>query len=235
MSSADDAWAVVQPALVELQENPDQPWETQVELLRDRLRQADPWVAYALVEWLEGLPDGERAELLVSDRLPELAYQVLTDQAPADEYAEGTAEDAPDGYAEGAAEDAAGGYDEGVWQAYLAENGPSWDGTDESWGAFREWFLYYAAERGVEEPATGLLTHMDGLSAGERVALFVQYGVTIGAPAVEEAHEPEEPAPVTAEQGALAEQIATQVPGIEQLSEEELASILAEVASETGR
>jgi hypothetical protein len=71
-------------------------------------------------------------------------------------------------------------YDESEWQAFLAENGPMWAGTEETWPGWREWFAYTAAERGLGEPATGFLTWLD--AQPDKVAAFATYGVVIAAP-----------------------------------------------------
>lgn len=63
-----------------------------------------------------------------------------------------------------------------VWHAYLAENGPAWDGTEESWQQFREWFAYHAAEQGVGASAEGFLRLAE---AGDKRAVFAQYGVPL--------------------------------------------------------
>jgi hypothetical protein len=63
-----------------------------------------------------------------------------------------------------------------VWQAYLAENGPAWDGAEESWQQFREWFAYYAAEQGVGASAEGFLQLAE---AGDKHLVFAQYGVAV--------------------------------------------------------
>lgn len=89
----------------------------------------------------------------VGDRLP-VWHQELTEQQAA-----------PEDPAEEPAE---------AWYAYLAENGPAWDGTEESWQPFREWFAYYATEQGVGVSAEGFLRLAE---SGDKHAVFAQYGV----------------------------------------------------------
>jgi hypothetical protein len=72
-----------------------------------------------------------------------------------------------------------GSYDDGEWQRFLAENGPRWAGSEESWPQFREWFDYHARERGVGAPATALTKYLASMNVPERIATFVQYGVRI--------------------------------------------------------
>jgi hypothetical protein len=67
----------------------------------------------------------------------------------------------------------------GNWNAFLAENGPRWNGTDQAWGPFKEWFLYTAAEHGVTQPAESFLAYVDAQQ--NKASVFAQYGVTIAA------------------------------------------------------
>lgn len=181
MLAADEAWALVSGPLENLRadalERPDLPWPERRENLRTELSTAtaDPMVDH-LVTWLDELPDSDRASLLAGDDLPTQAYQVLTDAA-----AQETAQEA--------GEQPAAAYDENAWFAYLAEHGARWDGTEESWQAFRDWFLYYAAEAGFGSPATLLLDYLQPMAAADRVTLLGQYGVAI---------EPPQPAMTTA-------------------------------------
>jgi hypothetical protein len=115
-----------------------------------------------LMNWLDGLSDTDRAQLLASDGLLTQAYEVMT-PAEADEPADT--------------------YDANAWFAFLAEHGTRWDGTEESWDAFREWFAFYAAEAGFREPCDLLMDYLASKSAAERIALFAEYGVAIQAPA----------------------------------------------------
>ena len=79
-------------------------------------------------------------------------------------------------------------YDEDTWQRVLAEHGPRWAGTDDTWEQFRDWFAYQANQAGVGQPATELLQRMAGMTAAERIAAFAEHGVQIvGQPAAEPA------------------------------------------------
>ncbi|HVV19267.1 MAG TPA: peptidoglycan-binding protein [Pseudonocardiaceae bacterium] len=73
-------------------------------------------------------------------------------------------------------------YDQHAWSAYLAENGPRWDGTDQNWQTFRTWFAYDAATRGLADPANGFLALAESQSVAERISTFARYGVTIRVP-----------------------------------------------------
>jgi hypothetical protein len=114
--------------------------------------------------------------------------------------------------APGAAGDGAG-YDEQAWQAYLAQNGPQWDGTEESWEQFRQWFAYYASEQGLGTPATAFLDYLTPQPAAERITTFAQYGVTI-MPAQEAAAQQ----PTAAEQGGQ----ETEQPAADEVPAEEM-------------
>lgn len=81
--------------------------------------------------------------------------------------------------------------DENAWNAYLLANGPSWDGTEENWAAFVEWFVYHADEQGVGAFAR---TFCDYAAANGASGVFAQYGVALAgaepAAAEQARHEP---------------------------------------------
>jgi hypothetical protein len=70
-------------------------------------------------------------------------------------------------------------YDEQAWQVFLSENGTQWDGTEEGWDSFRQWFAYYAGEQGLSVPASALLDYLSAQPDAERIDTLGQYGVTI--------------------------------------------------------
>lgn len=76
-------------------------------------------------------------------------------------------------------------YDEGEWAAFLQEYGPSWDGQEENWSGFVDYFLFYAAERGVAAPARSFVEY--AADSGDRVGFFAGYGVAIATAAEPEA------------------------------------------------
>jgi hypothetical protein len=88
-----------------------------------------------------------------------------------------------EGYGESAAAETRATEDLGAWNSYLATNGPRWNGSEEAWPQFCEWFLYYAAEAGVGESAAGFIAYLD--TRQDKIAVFGQYGVWIPAPAEE--------------------------------------------------
>ncbi|EWC61646.1 hypothetical protein UO65_3004 [Actinokineospora spheciospongiae] len=76
-------------------------------------------------------------------------------------------------------------YDEGEWAAFLQEYGPSWDGQEENWSGFVDYFLFYAAERGVAAPARSFVEY--AADSGDRVGFFAGYGIAIATAAEPEA------------------------------------------------
>jgi hypothetical protein len=145
--------------------DPVKPWEERRESFLRQLglndARQDP-VIQELLERLDEAPEEERNRILGSDELDSMADEIVRQHAPV----------------QGEAGDGAG-YDEQAWQAYLAQNGPQWDGTEESWEQFGQWFAYYAAEQGLGTPATAFLDYLAPQPAAERIATFAQYGVTI--------------------------------------------------------
>jgi hypothetical protein len=169
MTSAEEAWVWVQPALQEVRANTGAAWEQRRARFLELLGLADPDqhpAAAALFRQLDDMPESDRTSLLDSDGLDTWVHDTLRENLPDTETA-----------ADGQTADA---YDESAWAAYLATNGPSWDGTEESWAAFREWFAYHAEEQGLSSPATALLDHLDAQSAPDRIATLATYGVAIG-------------------------------------------------------
>jgi hypothetical protein len=234
MPSADDIWEWIQAPLEELKHalsaEPDKPWETRrAEFLEHLgLSEASQYpVIEHLFQHLDQLADDDRTNAITSGEIDSFAYQL------AQQYGEG--EDASHEHHDAGhmqqGEPAAAespGYDEQAWHAYLAENGPYWNGTEEAWDQFREWFLYHATERGVGEPATELLDYLAAQPAAERITTLAQYGVTI-TPIVPEVGEPE-PGELSHEDidAAMAEVIAEN-PELADIPEERRREILAEV------
>jgi L-amino acid N-acyltransferase YncA len=121
---------------------------------REELLRVGPYEE--LVRRLDDLPDDRRADFVASDDFERLADE-LAPPTP------GTPS-----------------FDEGVWTGYLTTNAVQWDGTDESWEAFAEWFAYHADERGVGEPATALMARLAHES--DRIGVLAGYGVVITPP-----------------------------------------------------
>ncbi len=72
-----------------------------------------------------------------------------------------------------------GGYDNSSWNAFLAENGPRWNGTDDAWAQFAEWFAYQADQQGLAEPADAFIAYAE--SQGDKAGVFAQYGIQVTA------------------------------------------------------
>jgi hypothetical protein len=162
MTTAADVWSQVEPALdevrAEYQRDSRTPWATVREQLSAALGSTAEPVRTRLFEWLDAMSDQERVELLTGDQLEGQVSAVLAgvDQESCDESA---------------------------WWEFLSTNGPTWDGTAESWPAFREWFAYQAGQQRLTAPADELLAYLEPLGAADRVAAFARYGVTLPAPA----------------------------------------------------
>ncbi|HEY1573633.1 MAG TPA: hypothetical protein VGG05_19990 [Pseudonocardiaceae bacterium] len=194
MATADEAWAWLAAPVEKLRagvvERPGESWQQRREDLRTELAAATrDSVADELLTWLDELSDSDRTAIVDSDDLAGHVYQWLTRQLPPEQQP--AAPPAP-----------AAAYDETAWYAHLAQNGRQWNGTGESWGPFREWFLYYAADAGFTTPATQLLDYLQPMAAADRVTTLGQYGVTIQAPA------PAEPAPEVTAQQLMADVVA---------------------------
>lgn len=166
MSTPDEIWAWIYPSVQELKaehhNSPGKPWDELRAFFLERADLRDPSehpMVEDLIRRLDELPDNERQTLLGGDEIDRLGYGLAQQH--------GTE----------AIDDAA--YDDAAWQTFLVQYGAQWDGTEDSWQPFREWFLYYAQEQGVHGPATGLLSYLDGQRAEDRVAALAQYGVVI--------------------------------------------------------
>lgn len=86
-------------------------------------------------------------------------------------------------------------YSQQKWQYFLERCGPQWNGTQEAWGQFTQWFLYYAEEEGLKSPAAGLIHYLNAQTVNERITALRQYGITISPPQPPTpALEPQEPA-----------------------------------------
>jgi hypothetical protein len=207
MSTPDDVWEWIRPPLEELKQgdnaDPDMPWEERRQTFLRELELSDASqhpVVELLLQRLDESPEEERNRILGSDELNSMAYQLAQEHGAGQEAAGGEA-----------AYDEAAPYDEQAWQAYLAENGPLWDGTEDSWEQFRDWFAYDAGQHGLSTPAAALLDYLTPQPAADRIATFAQYGVTITAP--EQAAWADEAAPAPAEEEPAAQAQAGPGPG----------------------
>ncbi len=178
MTTLDELWTWIYSPLHELvaerADNRDKSWIDLRAYFLERAElqdSADNSFVDDLLTQLDELSDSDREALLDSnDQLEAFAYAIAERHAGAD------------GAADAATAETAAGYDEAAWQQYLVENGAHWNGDEASWEQFKDWFLYYADEKGVAEPATALLSYLDSQPAEDRIATLAQYGVIIKQP-----------------------------------------------------
>jgi hypothetical protein len=166
MPTVDEAWALVAGPLESLR--PELPWLERREVFHRALTAltADPFVDQ-FVNWLNDMSDTDRQILLVGEQLPTKIYQ-LPPKIVVDTGATTT--------------DIIAAYDETAWFAYFAENGVRWDGTENSWGPFRDGFVYDATQADFHTLATMLLDYLGSMATADRITMFAQYGVTIRQP-----------------------------------------------------
>ena len=159
MTTVNDTWEWLRQALALLADH-DQPWDERRQRALEQLgvQEHDHPVTAELFQELDAMPENDR-DNLDEGQLEQLAAPIVERSAA---EAAGTADTASAG----------GGYDEAAWQAFLAENGPRWDGTDDSWQPFREWFAYTAAAQGLERakrrPACSTISRRSRRTTGSR-------------------------------------------------------------------
>jgi hypothetical protein len=124
--------------------------------------------------------------------------------------------------------------DPNAWNTYLLTNGPAWDGTDESWPTFAEWFNYYANEQGVGASARSFCDYAAANGARE---VFAQYGVALNVPdAAESAPEPMTVEDAVATYGPeLFAEFRASYPDLADTSDDELRGVLTELLNERRR
>jgi hypothetical protein len=125
--------------------------------------------------------------------------------------------------------------DDSAWYAFLAENGPRWDGSEDSWQRFQQWFLYYAEQARVGTQARAFTDYVDG--SPDKRAVFAQYGVTIvdaaqpEAASEDESRRAESPSEERVDDGhrdAALSELMVDHPELAELSPEELQQIVDE-------
>ena len=122
--------------------------------------------------------------------------------------------------------------DPNAWNTYLLTNGPAWDGTDESWPAFVEWFNYYANEQGVGASARSFCDYAAAKGAREVCA---QYGVALNVPAdaAESAPEAMTVEDAVAEYGPeLFAEFRASYPDLADMTDDELRVVLTDLLNE---
>jgi hypothetical protein len=230
----DEVWAWMSEPIQRLKQLPDASWPEQREEFLSALGlpepEAHPAVA-VLVRQLDDLADDDRRQLIAGDQLDALAWDVVSRESasagPGDEAAVAATGEAPP------AADA--GYDEAGWAGFLADSLPHWDGTDDSWPAFREWFVAAAEYAGVAAPAGGLVAYLDAQTVPERIATFGQYGQMIQPLAgADDGQAPDPGAAPTLSASAESALVEVQAehPEFAELSEERMRELAAEVMAE---
>ncbi len=192
MSVLGELWEWIRGPVEELEksftEEPDKSWEIRRGEFLQRLGVQEPGqhpVTEQMFKHLDEMSDDERKNQLSSKQFETVAYGFAQEHAASQEQAD-----------HGASQGQAGGYDEQAWQNYLTTNATQWNGTEETWNQFTQWFLYYAEEHGVTTPATQLIDYLNPLPANQRITELARYGVTIAppqAPAGPQASEPGQP------------------------------------------
>lgn len=185
MSIVEDLWNWIQDPLEKLKQSildePGRPWETRREEFRQGLGIQEPGqhpVTEQMFRHLDDLTEDERTTQIRSGQFESTA-RTFAEQHAASQQAD-------QGSGQGSDQQAAisgPGYDERAWQDYLQSSAGQWDGRQETWSQFTQWFLYYANDNGLKDPAAALISYLDPLSPGERIAVLSQYGVTISPPA----------------------------------------------------
>jgi len=183
MSNADDLWEWIRTPLEDLKQSftaePGEPWETRREEFLQRLGIREPDehpVTEQIFAQLDDLTDDERKNQVTSGQFESAAFACVQQHAASQEAGHG--EEAGHGQVAGAATEGPG-YDEHAWQDFLQANATQWDGSQESWTQFTQWFLYYADQAGLAAPATALINYLHPLSPDQRITELSRYGVTI--------------------------------------------------------
>jgi hypothetical protein len=180
MSALDELWEWIRSPLEELEKNfteePDKSWETRRGEFLKQLGVQEPGqhpVTEQMFKQLDEMSDDERKSQVSSKQFETTAYRFAQRHAASQEAGQGTTR---------AAAASGPGYDEQAWQNYLSTNATQWNGTEETWNQFTQWFLYYAEEHGVTTPATALIDYLNPLPANQRITELARYGVTITPP-----------------------------------------------------
>jgi hypothetical protein len=194
MSVLGELWEWIRGPVEELEksftEEPGKSWETRRGEFLQRLGVQEPGqhpVTEQMFKHLDGMSDDERKTHVSSKQFETVAYGFAQQHAASQEASHGTSQ---------AAAASGPGYDEQAWQNYLNTNATQWNGTEETWNQFTQWFLYYAEEHSVTTPATQLIDYLNPLPANQRITELARYGVTITpprAPAAPQASEPGQP------------------------------------------
>lgn len=234
MAGADETWAWLDEPLQQFSQNTDRPWEDRRRELVDRLGLTAPDqhpVVFRLFAQLDELDESTRDRVVNGDELAALAFEIVQQETAA--YQEQPAEPADPGQPGTDQVTGTDTYDESAWYAYAGTNLAQWNGDEQTWDQFRDWFLYYATEQGLRVPAEAFLDHADGRSTEEKIATFAQYGVVVAPPVAEPAAEEPADLPALDEEGeVLMTEILAANPELARLPEAHRRELLLEVMAE---
>jgi hypothetical protein len=172
MADAGDQWAVVYQPLQEMKS--EGPWETRrAEFVGKLPDEHDPAIV-AFLAHLDELTDEQRADLLRTEEADTVMYGYL------EEYSDSSSESgeySEDEEGEETEEGETPAHD-GTWAGFLEVNVPYWDGEEDTWDTFREWFVYHADAAGFGDESAALFAELDTQDIDSRIATFGRNGGT---------------------------------------------------------
>jgi hypothetical protein len=176
MADAGEQWAVVYQPLQELKT--EGPWETRRAEFVEKLPDAQAPAIEAFLTHLDELPEEQRADLLRTEEADTVMYGYLEEYSDSSSESEESGESEEE-YAESeeTSESAIPEHD-GTWAGFIAVNVPYWDGEEDTWDTFREWFVYHAAEAGFGDESAALFAELDTQDIDSRIATFGRNGGT---------------------------------------------------------
>lgn len=132
--------------------------------------------------------------------------------------------------------------DTDAWMAFLTHVGSDWNGDEDTWPQFVDWFTYHAEVQGLASVAAGFIQYAEG--EPDKIAFFARYGIEIAAADADPvAVAQQRVEAVVAGSGSIAEEhvpllagavaeLFTAVPAAALLSEEQLRQLLEEIVEE---
>jgi len=156
MADAGEQWAVVYEPLQELKA--DGPWETRREEFVAKLPDAQDPAIGAFLHHLDELTDDQRTDLLRTEEADTVLYGYL------EEFSDSESSESSES---------------GTWADFVATNAEYWDGEEDTWDTFREWFVYEAYQAGFGEPSAALFAELDTQDIDSRIATFGREGGTV--------------------------------------------------------
>lgn len=164
MADAGERWAVVYQPLQEMKS--EGPWETRrAEFVGKLPDEHDPAIV-AFLTHLDELAEERRDDLLRTEEADTVLYGYL------EEYPDSSSESGEDGEDETQARD-------GTWAGFIEVNVPYWDGEEDTWDTFREWFVYHADAAGFGAESAELFAELDTQDIDSRIITFGRRGGTV--------------------------------------------------------